>query len=270
MRRVLMSWSSGKDSAWALDRLLREPDVEVGALLTTFNAAAERVAMHAVRAHLVRAQASAIGVPLWEVPLPSPCSNAEYEAQMAAAVGRARAEGFTHVAFGDLFLEDVRRYREDRLAGTGLTPLFPLWGLDTGSLAREMIVGGVRAVLTCTDPRQLAVTFAGRDYDAALLEALPREVDPCGERGEFHTFVWDGPMFRAPVPVRRGVTVERDGFVFTDLLAADAPAGAAGRTAGESIDPHFAPRERMDPDAGPVTARIRPRREESARDPRPR
>ena len=226
IRRVLVSWSSGKDSAWTLHRLAQEPDVEVGALLTTFNAAAERVAMHAVRADLARAQAAAAGLPLWEVPLPSPCSNAEYETRMADAVRRARAEGFTHVAFGDLFLEDVRRYREERLAGTGLEPIFPLWGLDTASLGREMIGAGVGAILTCVDPRQLAPGFAGRDYDAALLDALPAGVDPCGERGEFHTFVWRGPMFRAPVRVSRGVVVERDGFVFADLVAEAAGAAA--------------------------------------------
>jgi uncharacterized protein (TIGR00290 family) len=220
--RVLVSWSSGKDSAWTLYRLQQDPEVEIGALLTTFNAAAERVAMHAVRADLVRAQAAAVGVPLWEVPLPSPCSNAEYEARMAAAVERARGEGFTHVAFGDLFLEDVRRYREERLAGTGLTPVFPVWGVETASLARDMIDAGVRAILTCVDPRHLDAGFAGRDYDRTLLADLPAGVDPCGERGEFHTFVWDGPMFRSPLPVRRGVSVERDGFVFADLLAAGA------------------------------------------------
>ena len=229
-RRVLVSWSSGKDSAWTLHRLRQEPGVEVGALLTTFNEAAERVAMHAVRADLVRAQAAAAGLPLWEVPLPSPCSNAEYETRMAAAVQRACAEGFTHVAFGDLFLEDVRRYREERLAGTGLDPMFPLWGLDTASLAREMIGAGVGAILTCVDPRKVEAALAGRDYDIPLLAALPDTVDPCGERGEFHTFVWDGPMFRAPVPVERGVVVERDGFVFADLLAAGGHPAAAGRS----------------------------------------
>jgi uncharacterized protein (TIGR00290 family) len=213
-----MSWSSGKDSAWALHLLRQRADVEVGALLTTFNEEANRVAMHAVRAGLVRAQAEAAQLPLWEIPLPWPCSNAEYEARMAAAVGRARSEGFTHVAFGDLFLEDVRRYREERLAGTGLDPLFPLWGCPTPSLACEMIDNGLRAILTCTDPRCLPRELAGRDYDDALLRDLPPGVDPCGERGEFHTFAWSGPMFRAPVAVERGVTLERDGFVFTDLL----------------------------------------------------
>lgn len=222
MRRVLMSWSSGKDSAWALHVLRQQPDVEVGALLTTFNEEANRVAMHAVRAELVRAQAAAVGLPLREIPLPWPCSNEEYEKRMTAAVQQARADGFTHVAFGDLFLEDVRRYREARLAGTGLDPLFPIWGRPTAELSREMVRGGVRAILTCVDPRCLPRELAGSDYDARLLEALPSDVDPCGEKGEFHTFAWSGPAFRAPVAVERGVTVERDGFVFTDLIPAAA------------------------------------------------
>jgi uncharacterized protein (TIGR00290 family) len=217
-KRVLMSWSSGKDSAWALHILRQQPDVEICALLTTFNQAADRVAMHAVRAELVRAQAAAAQLPLWEIPLPWPCSNEEYEARMAAAVARARAEGLTHVAFGDLFLEDVRRYREERLAGTGLEPLFPIWGIPTDSLAREMVAGGLRSVLTCVDPRCLPHTFAGRDFDESLLSDLPASVDPCGERGEFHSFVWDGPMFATPVQIERGITVERDGFVFADVL----------------------------------------------------
>jgi uncharacterized protein (TIGR00290 family) len=220
IKRVLMSWSSGKDSAWALHVLRQQSDVHVGALLTTFNEAADRVAMHAVRSELVRAQAAAARLPLWAIPLPSPCSNEDYEARMAAAVARARGEGFTHVAFGDLFLEDVRRYREERLAGTGLDPLFPVWGVPTGALAREIIAGGIRAVLTCVDPRYLAPAFAGREFDETLLRELPEDVDPCGERGEFHTFVWDGPMFATPVSVQRGVVVQRDGFVFADLLSA--------------------------------------------------
>lgn len=219
-RRVLMSWSSGKDSAWALHVLRQQEGLEVGALLTTFNASVNRVAMHAVRADLVRAQAAAAELPLWEIPLPWPCPNDEYEALMSAAVRRARGEGFTHVAFGDLFLEDVRRYRESRLAGSGLDPLFPLWRLPTDRLGREMIRGGLRAILTCIDPRCVDRELAGRDYDASLLDVLPPDVDPCGEKGEFHTFAWDGPMFRSAVAVERGVTVERDGFVFTDLLSA--------------------------------------------------
>ena len=188
-------------------------------LLTTLNEAFDRVAMHAVRQSLLEAQAAAVKLPLYAVPLPWPCSNAEYEQRMGAAVSQFVAEGFTHVAFGDLFLEDVRRYREDRLAGTGLTPLFPLWRKQpTEDLAREMIAHGLRAYLTCIDPRKLPAGFAGRAYDAALLADLPPGVDPCGENGEFHSFVWDGPMFRHPLDVRVGQVIERDGFLFADVL----------------------------------------------------
>jgi uncharacterized protein (TIGR00290 family) len=218
MRRVLVSWSSGKDSAWMLHVLRQQPDVEIGALLTTMNSAAGRVAMHAVRAELVRAQSDALDTPLWEIPLPWPCSNEIYESLMSAVIDRARAEGFTHVAFGDLFLEDVRRYREQRLLGTGMEPLFPLWLEPTTALSRTMVEGGLRAILTCTDPKHLPREFAGRDFDLDLLQALPSTVDPCGERGEFHTFAWDGPMFRRPIAVTRGITLERDGFVFADLV----------------------------------------------------
>ena len=219
-RRVLLSWSSGKDAAYALHRLRADPDVEVAGLLTTLNGTFDRVAMHGVRAQLLEAQAEAAGLPLWKVPLPWPCSNEAYEAAMAEACTRAAAEGITAVAFGDLFLEDVRAYREARLAGTGLAPLFPLWGEDTARLAREMIASGLKATLVCVDPRVLDARFAGRAFDAALLADLPAGVDPCGERGEFHTFAWDGPMFRQPVTVAPGETVPRDGFVFADLVPA--------------------------------------------------
>jgi len=175
------------------------------------------VAMHAVRTDLLAAQAAAVGLPLLTVAIPYPCSNAEYEAAMAAAMDRARGDGITAVAFGDLFLEDVRRYRDDRLRGSGLTPLFPIWGIPTDALAQRMIGAGLRARLTCVDPKQLPATFAGRDFDAALLADLPAGVDPCGERGEFHSFAYDGPMFERPVPIRGGEVVERDGFVFADL-----------------------------------------------------
>jgi diphthamide synthase (EF-2-diphthine--ammonia ligase) len=174
--------------------------------------------MHAVRRELVDRQAEAAGLPLWRVPIPSPCPNEIYEARMREAVDRARAEGFTHVAFGDLFLEDVRRYREERLAGTGLDPLFPLWGRPTDALARDMLAAGLEATITCVDPRQLDATFVGRRWDTALLDALPATVDPCGERGEFHTFCHAGPMFARPIPVSAGVTVEREGFVFADVV----------------------------------------------------
>lgn len=200
--------------------LRRRRDVEVVGLLTTINTAYERVAMHAVRVALLEAQAEAVGLPLWTVPIPNPCSNQAYEAAMGEAVRKALAAGITMMAFGDLFLEDVRRYRETQLAGTGLTPIFPVWGLPTDALARDMVVAGLRARLTCVDPKQLPASFAGRDFDAALLADLPVGVDPCGERGEFHTFAYAGPMFRHPVPIQTGDIVTRDGFVFADLLTA--------------------------------------------------
>jgi len=225
-RPVLLAWSSGKDSAWSLHVLRQRPDVEVVGLLTMVNRVHDRVAMHAVRTALLEAQARAAGLPLATVPIPSPCSNAEYEEAMGAAVERARAAGVRGVAFGDLFLEDVRRYRERQMAETGLELLFPLWQRPTGALAREMLAGGLRATLTCVDPRVLPASFAGRSFDASLLADLPPGVDACGEKGEFHTFAWDGPMFKEPVRVRAGEVVERDGFVFADLL----PAGPTEET----------------------------------------
>ena len=219
--RAVLSWSSGKDAAWALYILRSSGEVEVVGLLTTLNAAFDRVAMHAVRRTLLEAQAAAVGLPLWQVMLPWPCSNAEYEAALGLALAEAREEwGVTHIAFGDLFLEEVRAYREHQLAGTGLTPLLPLWRLPTGALAREMIAGGLEARLTCVDPKRLPASFAGRAFDAALLEDLPPDVDPCGEAGEFHTFAHAGPMFSHPVPVAAGEVVTRDGFVFADLQPA--------------------------------------------------
>ena len=222
--KALLAWSSGKDSAWSLQVLRAQGEVEVVGLLTTINEAFDRVAMHAVRTELLRAQADAADLPLWPVLIPWPCSNAEYEAAMNAAMARARAEGITHVAFGDLFLEDIRRYREERLAPTGIAPLFPIWGTPTDALARRMVEAGLRARLTCVDPKSLEARFAGREFDAALLAELPSSVDPCGERGEFHTFTYDGPMFRHPVPIRAGEVVTRDGFVFADLLPSEVAA----------------------------------------------
>jgi uncharacterized protein (TIGR00290 family) len=219
--KIWLSWSSGKDSAWALHELQQTSrDFEVTALLTTVNRDARRVAMHAVREELLEAQAAAAGLPLVKVPIPSPCSNAAYEEAMAAAMAQARAQNIFHVAFGDLFLEDIRRYREEKLQAVGMTPLFPVWGRDTTQLAREMVAGGLRAYLTCVDPRQLDRRFAGRVFDASLLYELPAGVDPCGERGEFHSCVVAGPMFSAPLAVTPGEVVERDGFVFADLLLA--------------------------------------------------
>ncbi len=222
--KALLSWSSGKDSARALHVLRQRGEVEVAGLVTTCTEAFGRVAMHGVREELVEAQARAAGLPLWRVPLPWPCPNAAYEERMRAVVERARGEGISRFAFGDLYLEDVRAYRERQLTGTGLEPLFPLWGpaSETPALARAMIESGLRAILTCVDPRQVPPSLAGRSFDAALLAELPPGADPCGERGEFHTFCHAGPMFDRPIPVRVGETVERDGFYFTDLTAVDA------------------------------------------------
>jgi uncharacterized protein (TIGR00290 family) len=215
--KTLVSWSSGKDSAWMLHALRSERIAEPGALLTTVNESAKRVAMHAVRMGVLQAQADSAGLPLIIVPIPSPCPNDVYEAQMSAAMAKAKADGFTHVAFGDLFLQDIRRYREERMKGTGLTPIFPLWLRPTDTLAREMLEGGLEAYLTCVDPRVVPASLAGRRFDARLLSDLPPGTDPCGERGEFHTCAVAGPMFKKRLEVSLGETVERDGFVFADL-----------------------------------------------------
>ncbi len=216
--RAWMSWSSGKDSAWALHTARLAGEFEITALLTTVNTLHGRVAMHAVREELVDAQAATVGLPLVKVPLPWPCPNEDYERAMDQAMRQAREEGVRHVIFGDLFLEDVRKYREDKLGACGMTPVFPIWGRNTTELAREMIAAGLRAHLTCIDPRKIDRGFAGRVFDAALLRDLPASADPCGENGEFHTFTFAGPMFPAPIPVRGGEIVERDGFVFADLM----------------------------------------------------
>ena len=212
-----MSWSSGKDSAMALHVARTERDLDVTALLVTMNAEADRVAMHAVRRELLAAQAARLDVPLHVVDIPSPCPNDVYEAAMTGALAVARDAGVEQMVFGDLFLEDIRDYRETRFAGTGITPVFPLWGRPTDRLARDMLDTGVRAVLTCIDPTVLAPELAGRAFDESLLAELPPGVDPCGERGEFHTFVWDAPGFRAPIDIEVGEVVERDGFVFCDV-----------------------------------------------------
>ena len=226
-RKLLLSWSSGKDSAWALHCLRRSGEFEIAGLLTTFNEAFDRVAMHSTRRALVEAQAQAAGLPLRAVPLPWPCSNQHYEAAMRQACDDALGCGIEAMGFGDLFLEDVRRYREERLQGTGITPIFPVWGLDTQRLAWEMVESGLRARLVCVDPRKLPAEFAGRDFDADLLRELPEGVDPCGENGEFHSFVYAGPMFREPIPIESGEVVERDGFVFADVRLAGAVATQA-------------------------------------------
>jgi uncharacterized protein (TIGR00290 family) len=219
-RKTLLSWSSGKDSAWTLHVLRQNADIEVVGLVTTFNETANRVAMHAVRRELVHAQASAAGLPLWSVELPWPCTNDEYARRMGELLREASAQGISCFAFGDLFLEDIRAYRCQQLAGTGIEPLFPVWRTpeDTADLAEQMIANGLRAVITCVDPKQLSHRFVGREFDASLLADLPSTTDPCGEKGEFHTFCYDGPMFTEPISIQRGETVERDQFWFTDLI----------------------------------------------------
>jgi uncharacterized protein (TIGR00290 family) len=218
--KILLSWSSGKDSAWMLHTLQQQHPGAAAGLLTTTNQAFDRVAMHAVRRGLLQAQADATGLPLHVVPLPWPCSNEQYEAIMTRAVEGFVADGFTHAAFGDLFLEDVRRYREERLAGSGLEPLFPIWKTkSTAALAQDMVEAGLRATLTCINPKKLDRTFAGRTFDHDLLRDLPAGVDPCGENGEFHSFAHTGPMFSGPIPVQLGEVVDRDGFVFADLVS---------------------------------------------------
>jgi len=220
--KIWLSWSSGKDSAWALHKLRASDEFEVMALLTTINQDAGRVAMHAVREGLLEEQARAAGVPLVKVLIPAQCSNQVYEAAMAAAVAQARASGVFHVAFGDLFLEDIRRYREEKLGAVGMTPIFPIWGLPTAALAREMVSAGLCAYLTCVDPKKLDRRFAGRLFDHQLLDDLPAAVDHCGENGEFHSFAFAGPMFSHPIDVKTGQIVERDGFVFADVLSESA------------------------------------------------
>jgi uncharacterized protein (TIGR00290 family) len=216
-RKTLLSWSSGKDSAWALYQLQRNPEIEVVGLFTTINTAFARVAMHGVRLELLQQQAAAVGLPLHLIAIPYPCSNEEYANAMQKFVNSAKQDRIECFAFGDLFLEDVRQYREDRLTGTGITPIFPLWGTPTDRLSHEMIASGLKAVITCIDPKQLPGHFAGKFYDAALLEALPDGVDPCGEYGEFHSFAFAGPMFQHTLAISVGETVQRDGFVFTDI-----------------------------------------------------
>ncbi len=218
VKRIALSWSSGKDSTWALHILKQTAGIELTALITTFNCTADRVAMHAVRRRLVEAQAERIELPLWSVDLPWPCANGVYEELMKGVCCRALAAGVSAIAFGDLFLRDVREYRERQLQGTGLEPLFPLWDLPTHQLAAGMVRAGVKAKVTCVDPRHLDRSYAGRNFDAAFLSDLPPGVDPCGENGEFHTFVHDAPVFSRPIDIQTGEIVERDGFIFADVL----------------------------------------------------
>lgn len=219
-KRLILSWSGGKDSAWTLHTLCQDPRYEIVALFTSLNSHFDRIAIHGVRRELLEAQASAAGLPLWTIPLPWPCSNSDYERCMSSIFARARAERVEVVAFGDLFLEDIRAYREKQLSDTGLTPIFPLWNVPTKPLAKQMIDGGLRARLVCVDPRHLSREFAGREFDHKLLAELPPIIDPCGENGEFHTFVYAGPMFHSTIKLQAGETVERDGFVYHDLLPA--------------------------------------------------
>jgi uncharacterized protein (TIGR00290 family) len=220
MKKAWIAWSSGKDAAWALQEARKSGEYEIAAALTTVTETFGRVAMHAVREEVLKRQCEAIGLPQKIVPIPFPCPNETYEARMDAALKEAKAEGITHVIFGDLFLEDIRRYREEKMAGSGLAPVFPLWGRPTDSLARAMIAGGLKARIVCVDPKILPKEFAGRAFDTAWLDDLPQGVDPCGERGEFHTCVIGGPMFSREIEVKPGEVVERDGFVFADLVPA--------------------------------------------------
>jgi uncharacterized protein (TIGR00290 family) len=220
--RALVAWSSGKDSAFALHAARVSGKLEIVGLLTTLTEDYGRVSMHGVREEILDRQAEALGLPCRKVRIPAGCVNADYERAMGAAVAGARADGVERIVFGDLFLQDVRAYRERMLAGTGIEPVFPLWGRDTAALAREMVDAGLRATVVCVDPRRLSESFAGREFGADFLSQLPTGVDPCGENGEFHTCVTDGPMFRGPVPAVPGEIVVRDGFVFADLrLAAE-------------------------------------------------
>jgi len=229
--RAWLSWSSGKDSAWSLHVARRRSDVEITALFTTMNRTHNRVAMHAVREAIVDAQAASAGLPLVKIPIPSPCPNAVYEHAMRQAMARARSLGVTHIIFGDLFLEDIRQYREENLAKCSMTPIFPLWGRNTRELAYEMISAGLRAFLTCVDSKKLDSSFAGRPFDEALLADLPPSVDPCGENGEFHTCVVAGPMFSSAISVSAGKVVEREGIIFADILPAQPRSGSIANSA---------------------------------------
>ncbi|MGD2126950.1 MAG: adenine nucleotide alpha hydrolase [Desulfobacteraceae bacterium] len=217
-KRTLLSWSSGKDSAFALFLLRKDPDIEVEGLFTTVNSTHGRVAMHAVTEELLQVQTKAINLPLRKLEIPYPCSNVQYEAAMSKFVSEAKSQGIVYMAFGDVFLEDIRKYREDKLEDTGITPMFPLWGMRSGQLAREMIDKGFRMIITCVDPRHVSKSFIGREFDESFLNDLPPDVDPCGEKGEFHTFVYDGPIFLEPLSVKPGRIVEREGFVFGDVI----------------------------------------------------
>ncbi len=216
--KAILSWSSGKDSAMALYRTLAAKQFQIVCLLTTLSDQFRRVSMHGVREELLDRQAKSVGIHLEKVLIPYPCPNVVYEEKMRKVLSQWKRRGVTHVIFGDLFLEDIRKYREANLAQLDLTPIFPVWGKDTASLAEDMLKVGFRAIITCVDPKKLDEKFAGRQFDNSLLKDLPPSVDPCGENGEFHTFVYDGPIFREPIPVEVGESVSRDGFQFADVL----------------------------------------------------
>jgi uncharacterized protein (TIGR00290 family) len=224
--RAIFSWSSGKDSAFALERVFRRDELEVVSLITSITDAFGRVAMHGVPERLVELQAQAIDLPLEKVRLPYPCSNEIYEAEMATLLRSWRSRGVTHVIFGDLYLEDIRRYREEQLRNLGLEPSFPLWLEDTRALARAIVQEGFRALVTCGDPKKIPSSFVGRAFDESLLKELPESVDPCGENGEFHTFVYDGPIFGHPIPIEVRGSVVRDGFVFADIVLSPSQTGS--------------------------------------------
>lgn len=219
--KLLISWSTGKDSAYALHKVRESSEYEVVGLISTVTEEYDRVSMHSTRHALLKNQAEQMGLPLNIVSIPAVCSNEIYEAQMRILMDKAIKQGVTHVVFGDLYLEDIRRYRESMLSAINIKPLFPLWQKDTRLLAEEMIDSGMKAIITCIDSKKLDQSFAGRQFDKAFLNDLPRDIDPCGENGEFHTFVYDGPMFSKPIPVTVGAIVKRDGFIFADVYAAD-------------------------------------------------
>lgn len=219
--KTILAWSSGKDSAWALHVLRQDQNIDVVGLLTTVNKDAQRVAMHAVRETVLQAQADATGLPLHKVPIPEKCSNADYDHAMQTEITKLQKNGITTIAFGDLFLEDIRRYREERLAPTGIKPVFPLWGQDTRTLANQMVSEGLRASITCVDTKQLDASFIGRTFNNNFISDLPASVDPCGENGEFHSFAYAGPMFTKPLSIVPGETVTRDQFIFGDLTLSD-------------------------------------------------
>lgn len=216
-KSTLMSWSSGKDSAWALHTLQQDPNIHLVGIFCVVNEQFDRVAMHAVKTDLLRMQAQRLKLPLHIIQIPYPCSDAAYESVMRQFVATTKANGVENIAFGDLFLEDIRDYRIRQLAATGITPVFPVWGMPTEKLSRLMLAKGLRAVITCVDPKQIPREFVGREYDAQFLDDLPEGVDPCGENGEFHSFVFDGPMFDSSIDLAVGEVVERDGFVFADI-----------------------------------------------------